>query len=159
MPSPRARLPDCPCSAWHVPASAPFLGPTPVCTTHPPAPPTQDAGALWGSGAGAQFALAGAASTGEVAAVILVKLVTDMYVAAGPRAAFPLALLLLQVGSGEGSWVGRGGAGSVQGRTAVFLSIFVPCPAHTCAEPCAEPCAYAALCLALPPNPSLAHPE
>lgn len=58
----------------------------------------QDAAdSLWGSLAGAQFGLSGAASTGEVAAVILVKLIMDLYVTAGPRAAFPLALLLLQV--------------------------------------------------------------
>ncbi|KAL4856367.1 hypothetical protein ACK3TF_003171 [Chlorella vulgaris] len=57
---------------------------------------TDAADSLWGSLAGAQFGLSGAASTGEVAAVILVKLIMDLYVTAGPRAAFPLALLLLQ---------------------------------------------------------------
>ncbi|PRW39232.1 hypothetical protein C2E21_7090 [Chlorella sorokiniana] len=45
----------------------------------------------------AAFGLAaGGAPTGEVAAVVLVKLVMDMYVKAGPKAAFPLTLLLLQ---------------------------------------------------------------
>jgi hypothetical protein len=61
--------------------------------------PQEAADELWGSLAGAQFGLAGgAASTGEVAAVILVKLVMDLYLRAGPRTAFPLTLLLLQVG-------------------------------------------------------------
>lgn len=52
---------------------------------------------LWDSvSAGALFGLSSAATTGEVAAVILIKLVMDLYVSAGPRAAFPLTLLLLQ---------------------------------------------------------------
>lgn len=57
----------------------------------------EDAAALWDSlSHGALFGLSSAATTGEVAAVILIKLVMDLYVRAGPRAAFPLVLLLLQ---------------------------------------------------------------
>lgn len=58
----------------------------------------EDAAALWDSlSHGALFGLSSAATTGEVAAVILIKLVMDLYVRAGARAAFPLVLLLLQV--------------------------------------------------------------
>ncbi|PSC72009.1 hypothetical protein C2E20_4726 [Micractinium conductrix] len=56
-----------------------------------------EASSLWDSlSHGERYGLAAAATTGEVAAVILTKLVMDLYVRAGPCAAFPLALLLLQ---------------------------------------------------------------
>ncbi len=60
----------------------------------------EEAAALWDSlSHGALFGLSSAATTGEVAAVILIKLLMDLYVSAGARAAFPLALMLLQVGA------------------------------------------------------------
>ena len=62
-------------------------------------PLQEEAASLWDSLAcGGAFGLASAAATtGEVAAVILVKLIMDLYVGAGSRAAFPLTLLMLQV--------------------------------------------------------------
>ncbi|KAL4440437.1 hypothetical protein ABPG75_003438 [Micractinium tetrahymenae] len=57
----------------------------------------EEAAALWDSlSHGALFGLSSAATTGEVAAVILIKLLMDLYISAGARAAVPLALLLLQ---------------------------------------------------------------
>ncbi|GAB4814014.1 hypothetical protein N2152v2_001060 [Parachlorella kessleri] len=52
-------------------------------------------GSLWDTSAALGGAGAGA-TTGEVAAVVLVKLIMDLYIKGGPKAAFPLALMLLQ---------------------------------------------------------------
>eukprot|EP00887_Chlorella_sp_A99_P002375 scaffold10.g2375.t1 len=65
-----------------------------------PAAFREESASLWDSLAAAgAFGVGPACSTGaprEVAAVILIKLIMDLYLKAGPRAAFPLALMLLQ---------------------------------------------------------------
>lgn len=79
-------------------------------------PAQGEASSLWDSlSHGERYGLAAAATTGEVAAVILTKLVMDLYVRAGPCAAFPLALLLLQVRAGRRGWEGRGRGGRAGG--------------------------------------------
>ncbi len=96
------------------------------------------AGGLWESGSlggrGA-FGRAPSRSTGEVAAVILIKLLIDLYLRAGPRAAFPLALMLLQVcarrGGGEGGkWAGGGFGGGAGGGRAYAWMALASCPAN-----------------------------
>ena len=106
-------------------------GPLPahVRCRHLPLPTTglqAEAGALWDSVAGdaAPGLAPAAASTGEMAAVVLIKLLLDLYVTAGPKASFPLALMLLQARSHSGAtslW---------QAGVPAALHAALPCPAY-----------------------------
>lgn len=116
--------------------------PTHCPLLHPTSLLQGEAESLWDSLAGgAAYGLAsGAATTGEVAAVVLVKLVMDMYVRAGPQAAFPLTLLLLQVRvclcCACGSWVGgQSGVAGLPSPSPCCCSLCLACEASV-AEAC-----------------------